>query len=48
MPQASRTRAAGSTWASMVASNRSTHWRPWARRTAASSAASSTTDGTGS
>ena len=34
MPQASRTLAAGITWASMVASSRSTQLRAWQRRTA--------------
>ncbi len=46
MVAAARTRAAGRMWASTVASIRSTHSRAWTRRTAASSASSSTTERT--
>jgi len=46
MPQASRIRAVGITWASTVASRRSTHSRSWQRRTVASMAPSSQTEGT--
>ena len=44
--QASRTCAAGMMCASTVASSRSTHSRPWMRRTVSSSAASLVTEGT--
>ena len=46
MPQASRTSAAVMTWASTVASSRSTQTIPWIRRTVATMASWSTTEGT--
>ena len=46
MPSASRTRAAGMTWASIVASRRSTGTRCCTHWTASANRSSSVTDGT--